>query len=386
MPDKILIIDDDADTLRLVGLMLQHQGYEVCTADGGEAGIVKAEDERPDVILLDVMMPEVDGFSVARRLRAHKNTRSTPILMFTARSQLEDRVAAFEAGADDYLTKPTNPTDLQAHIRQLLERAHERKEAPVAAARQAKASRRIAVLSARAGMGASTVAANLAAAIQMSGQVEVILVELTPGQGTLGMDLGVEPRGLTGLLNAEPAAINPERVEAALARHGSGLRLLLASDNPREAALSGRSLQIEAVFSALGGLAPYEVLDLGAGLPPWAATILGQCEDLIVVTDGLPNMLQHTRILLDEIKSIGIPGEKIRVVLNHRVRFDTQFPAAEAEQTLDHPITTTLRPAPEMMMAAARRHLPGVIAMPEDYTAQQLTKLAEGILATAGAA
>jgi len=386
MAEKVLIIDDDSDTLRLVGLMLQHQGYEISTADGGEVGLLKATREGPDVILLDVMMPEMDGYEVARRLRADAATRTTPILMFTARSQLEDRVAAFEAGADDYLTKPTNPTDLQAHVRHLLEHGGEQRRAPAASKQDAKRTRRIAVLSARAGMGASTVAVNVAAALQMRGQAEVILAEFTPGQGTQGMELGVEARGLPELLKAEPEAINPQQVEAALARHTCGLRLLLSSDNPRNAALSGRSAQFEAVFNALGGLAPYAVLDLGAGLPPWASTMLSACEDRIVVTDALPNTLQHTRILLDEIKALGIPEGSIQVVLNHRVRFDTQFPASEAEQTLGHPIALTLRPAPEMIMAASRRHMPGVIAMPEDFTAQQLIKLADGILATAEAA
>ena len=77
MPEKVLIIDDDIDTLRLVGLMLQHQGYEITAASSGEQGVAKAESERPDVILLDVMMPDMDGYEVARRLRKDPRTRST---------------------------------------------------------------------------------------------------------------------------------------------------------------------------------------------------------------------------------------------------------------------------------------------------------------------
>ena len=79
-------------------------------------------------------MPVMDGFEVTRRLRADPLTRATPILMFTARSLLNDRVAAFELGADDYLTKPTNPADLQSHVRQLLERAREKTRAAAEAA------------------------------------------------------------------------------------------------------------------------------------------------------------------------------------------------------------------------------------------------------------
>jgi MinD-like ATPase involved in chromosome partitioning or flagellar assembly len=108
--------------------------------------------------------------------------------------------------------------------------------------------------------------------------------------------------------------------------------------------------------------------------------MLGSCDERIVVTDAGPNTLQHTRILLDEMEALGIEMADVRVVLNHRVRFDTQFPVAEAEQALAHPISATLRPAPELMMAASRRHLPGVLAMPEDPVAEQILKMADGLL------
>ena len=388
MPEKILIIDDDTDTVRLVGLMLQHQGYAISTASSGEEGIAKAGQVQPDVILLDVMMPEMDGFEVTRRLKADPLTRTTPILMFTARSLLNDRVAAFELGVDDYLTKPTNPTDLQAHVRQLLERARERNKAPAApAAKESTPTRKIAVLAARAGMGASALAVNLAAALQIRGQADVILTEFTPGQGTLGMDLGLpSARGLSDLLQSQPEEITAERVSAALVRHSCGLRVLLASDSPRDAVLAGRAEQMEAVYRGLDGLAAYLVLDLGAGLPPWAATILKECHERIVMTDAGQNTLQHTRILLGEMEALGIASEDVRVVLNHRVRFDTQFPVNEAEQGLGHSISVTLRPAPELMLAAARRHLPGVLAMPEDSVAQQILKLADGLLEATEAA
>src|SRR5512147_1612208 len=123
MSEKILIIDDDLDTLRLVGLMLQRQGYQISAATNGSQGLAKAFEERPDLILLDVMMPDMDGYEVTRRLRKNPATLATPILMFTAKTQLDDKVTGFEVGADDYLTKPTHPTELLAHVKALLARA-----------------------------------------------------------------------------------------------------------------------------------------------------------------------------------------------------------------------------------------------------------------------
>ena len=115
----ILIVDDDLDTLRLVGLMLQRQGYQISAATNGQQGLDKAFEEDPDLILLDLMMPDMDGYEVTRRLRQNPSTTSTPILMFTAKTQLDDKVAGFEVGVNDYLTKPTHPSELQARVKAL---------------------------------------------------------------------------------------------------------------------------------------------------------------------------------------------------------------------------------------------------------------------------
>jgi len=380
MPQKVLIIDDDIDTLRLVGLMLQHQGYQISAASSGEQGIAKAENEQPDVILLDVMMPYMDGYEVARRLKTNPRTQYTPILMFTAKSQLEDKVAGFEVGVDDYLTKPTSPGELQSHVRQLLEHARDRDAAAAAAARRGHA---IAVLGTRGGLGVSTLAVNLAACLHIRSQSKVILAELTPGQGTLGLDLGApNQRALSDLLTAQPEQITPERVSAALVPHSSGLQLLLASENPHDISLLGQTQQFEAVFDCLASLAAFIVMDLGSALSPWAEKILPLCQDQILVTEASQNTITQTRHLIDELTALDIDPAAITVVLNNRIRFEAQLPWTMAQQGLGHPIAATLSPAPELMVTAARRHLPAVVAMPEDVTSQQILTIADRILLT----
>ena len=380
MSEKILIIDDDVDTLKLVGLMLQRQGYDISAASNGEQGLVKAFAEKPDVILLDLMMPDMDGYEVARRLRKNEPTKSTPILMFTARSQLDDKVAGFEVGADDYLTKPTHPSELQAHVRALLERGSLAKvEVPAAAAE--RHGHMIAVLAARDGLGVSTLASNLAAAFLARGHPDAILAELTPGRGTLGMELGTPgPQGQNELLALKPAEITAQKVASVLLRHDSGLRLLLASENPRDVALANKTEHYQALFSALAMLAPFIVLDLGSGLPPFAEKILPLCDDCIVVTEGAPNTVMHTKVLLDAIVGLGIDPAGVTVILNNRMRAETQMPWAEVQRILGHAVLTTLTPAPELMISAARRHMPAVLTEPTNSTAQQILKVADQIL------
>ena len=200
MAEKILIIDDDLDTLRLVGLMLQRQGYQITAATNGQQGLEKAFEDKPNLILLDVMMPDMDGYEVARRLRASPETVDVPIMMFTAKTQLDDKVTGFEVGADDYLTKPTHPSELQSHVKALLARTAISAE-QATTVQYEQHGYVIGLIAARGGMGVSSLAANLAASLFTISQADVVLAELTPGQGSLALDLGIaNENGLSELL------------------------------------------------------------------------------------------------------------------------------------------------------------------------------------------
>ena len=120
MSKRVLVVEDDEQVRRSVERALRFEGYDVATAGDGEAGLQAAESSRPDVVVLDIMMPRLDGISVCRLLRA-KGDR-TPVLMLTARRELSDRVAGLDAGADDYLVKPFALEEFLARLRALLRR------------------------------------------------------------------------------------------------------------------------------------------------------------------------------------------------------------------------------------------------------------------------
>lgn len=119
---KILVVDDDQDIVELLEYNLQKEGYEVKTAYDGRKGLEIAKDFRPDLILLDIMMPQLDGIETARMIRNDTDLRDTYILFLTARSEEYSEVAAFEIGADDYLTKPIKPRALMSRINALFRR------------------------------------------------------------------------------------------------------------------------------------------------------------------------------------------------------------------------------------------------------------------------
>lgn len=121
---KILVVDDDLSILELIKINLEIQGHEVFTAPDGIKGYALAQQETPDLILLDVMMPEVDGFTVAQRIRNNPKIEHTPILMLTALGLLQDKVKGFDSGVDDYLVKPFELDELKVRVRALLKRAN----------------------------------------------------------------------------------------------------------------------------------------------------------------------------------------------------------------------------------------------------------------------
>ena len=119
---KILLVDDEIQLITMIQMRLEANGYEVITANDGEAGLEKAKSENPDLIMLDVMMPKMDGYKVCGLLKNDTRYSKIPIILFTARAQQDDKDVGGEVGADAYITKPFEPPILLAKIEELLKK------------------------------------------------------------------------------------------------------------------------------------------------------------------------------------------------------------------------------------------------------------------------
>ncbi len=123
---KILIVDDEEDILNFLELVLREKGYEVVTAGSGHDALTRAQLERPDLVLLDIMMPQMDGWEVLKLLRIDEETASIPVAMLSARTEARDRVQGLQEGAIDYICKPFSLQELLAKIEAIFAQLEER--------------------------------------------------------------------------------------------------------------------------------------------------------------------------------------------------------------------------------------------------------------------
>jgi CheY-like chemotaxis protein/MinD-like ATPase involved in chromosome partitioning or flagellar assembly len=373
MPEKIQIVDDDLETVRLVSLMLQRQGYQIISAINGTQALELARSDKPDLIILDIMMPDLDGYQVTRQLRGNPETANIPILIFTARGQVEDKVAGYDTGVDDYLTKPIHPAELVAHVKSLLARAKKRGTAKI------ERGYIMGVLAPRGGMGTSSLVLNLAINLHNHGYSDVIAAEMRPGHGTWGIDLGLtNPTGLENLLRRKPAEITPSIIDTELVRTTYGVRLLMASNHLKDVELQSAAPQIQSILQHLPTLAPVTLLDIGANSLPDFEHMVAFCNDVIVITEPFPSGIHHVRVLIEELVAFGFGKSRlVNLVVINRVRADMQLSIQQIQDALGVNPMIVIPPGPEVAFQAGIRNLPLMFVQPESLLAMQYKKLAD---------
>jgi len=372
--ETILIVDDDLDTLKLVGVMLQRQGYRIMAADTGPKALAMIKEEKPDLILLDIMMPEMDGFEVARRLNTDPHTADIPILMFTAKSQVDDKLAGFDAGADDYLTKPAHPAELVARVKKLLRQPRDTDALRSTGALSNSWS--IGVIGAKGGLGASTIALNLGILLHQESKEDVVIADLRPGQGTIGLELGHQAlTGLASLLAMGHNRINAQAIEENLVSYLPGLRVLLASFDPAEIEHNTDVKTLETIARQIRQFGRYVVFDLGASLQPATKKILPLCNEIIIVVDGYPNTVKISKALIEYLMQHGIGQGLMSAVLVNRTRSDVQLTWQDIQSRLGIPIATVIPPVPEIAYRAQKHEKPLVLLQPHGMVTSQLERL-----------
>jgi CheY-like chemotaxis protein len=377
MTKRILVVDDDLETVKLIGLMLERRGYTISAAQSGAQALAKAQAERPVLIILDVMMPDMDGYEVCRRLRANTATTDVPIIMFTAKTQVDDKVAGFQAGADDYLTKPVHQEELASRVDAVLLRsARRRVEGPPAVR-----ARILGFLGSKGGVGTTTLAVNVAVSLAqgVAKGKRIVLAEMQSGMGATAFQLGLHGTGgVVRLLNEPVEHIDSRMVEAQLEEHRSGVFVLSAQIEPPGVATPVSSAHAETIVQHLGATADYLLLDLGVGLGEVNRRLLPSCYHIAVTIEPQRASLMLAQALLAEMtKAVNVPRHRISVVLVNKTPSAASFTKETIEGLLQHDLMGVVTPAPELAFQSAERGIPMVMIQPTSLVAQQLRRIAE---------
>ena len=212
MVGKLLIIEDDPTALRLIEYTLKQRGYQVMTTRNGLEGIITAQKEEPDLIILDIMLPGIDGFEVCKRLRAGAQTAKIPILIISAKIQKEDINTGFRSGADDYLCKPASPSEIITRVENLLGK------------KSSGQSKMVLFINSNEIPGMTMILVNLAAALLEQGK-QVTLVDIARShKGRRGKEADVLKRSAKVILETD--AVRDADAEPGYEVLPSGIRIL----------------------------------------------------------------------------------------------------------------------------------------------------------------
>ena len=343
MAAKILVVDDDPNVQRLLQYTLKQEGYEVVSAVDGAEGFRLWASELPDLILLDVMLPKLDGYQVAQKIRAEEGDGShIPIIMLTAEREVEQKVRGLRAGADDYLIKPFHPAELLARIKSLLARFAP-KELMLA---RPPLGRVLAFYGAKGGVGTTTIAINAAIALhrELGRKVSLIDGNLQFGDHRVFLDLGLDRKSIVDVVTAP--SMDQDLIKQVLVKHDSGIDLLLAPPTPETAELVTTD-HLPVILDHLRDLYDYTLVDIDKRLDDINLGILELAETIFVVMTADLSCLKNVRLVLETIGHLGF-ADRVQLVLNRSNAF-TGISVKNAEGALrkqiEHQIVNEYRGA-----------------------------------------
>jgi len=369
----VLIIDDDPNTLRLIGYMLERGGFEVQLAGDGEDGLAKAFKQPPDLIVLDVMMPGVDGYQVCEQLRANPRTAPIPVIILTARSQRIDQQTALEVGADLYLPKPVAPEELIASVNELLSRPPGTRPSVTA---EAPTRRLISVFSLRGGVGVTSLATNLAVALAQQYGDTVSLVDLSLTAGHAAIMLNVRPRHTVAHLLA--GELDSQTVKEHLSPHTSGVRLLAAPHIPPLPGVATADA-VERLLGILKSQYSYTVIDTPSSLDELTLSALRASDQILLVLSPEVLSVQTTLVTRQALQSRSIALDKVHLVLN-QVKPKPALPRKAIEQALKQSIDLIL-PYEEKQALAIFKGEPLLISEPTSPLASAIKAVSAAVSA-----
>ncbi len=379
-----LIVDPEEETVKFVRYMLDRAGYRVLRAPSGKEGLIAAWRDRPDVIVLELDLPDLDGLELIRKIRADARTRRTPIVVLTDMSQPETVHRAREAGADEYIIKQTDAIDLL--LRFLADRRQPLSPTAPPPPRSTP-GRMFAVLGAKGGVGTSSLCLNLASiAASDLPENSVVVVDLVLPLGGLAtlLEQDATPTLATylGPQNLPPRA---EQLREMLPEvEGWGFRFVPGVNRPEDAAgLEGNRLA--PFLQALRAAFKLVFVDIGVNLSRFSLLALSQAERVLLVVAPSPDVIHRAQAVLEYLERQEIPAEQIQLISNRPYGVEDLSIEAVSELT-GHPIETAIPHMGENMALSNLHHFPLTRRFPEELGTEALAQFARSLTEPATAA
>ena len=371
---RILVIDDEPIIHKMISHALEKEKHQLDFASTGTEGVKKAKTTRPDLIITDVIMPDINGYEVTRLLRRDPLFAQIPILVLTAQTGLENKINSFEAGADDHLTKPFEPAELVVRLAALLRRA-EISRVPETTIKGHDPARLIAVHSLRGGTGCSSLAVNLGVGLVSLWKMPTILLDLSMMAGQVALMLnGTLKRTWADISQFEAGLLDMDMLESIVGKHESGVSFIAAPTYPSDAETIKGDL-LDASLQLLRNRYEYMVADLSHDFTDIVVHTL-DIADVIVLTVA-PDVasIRAAAAALDTYGKLNYPPEKIKLVLNS-IFPKHGMPKDKIEAALGIPVMVTVPYTSDRFVEAINYGQPIISSKPDEPIAGLLEDLA----------
>ncbi len=310
---RILIIDDEFPMRYLIEHQLRRQGFEISLAKDGVSGIKAAHQQLPDLIVLDAMMPGMDGFEVCAQIRSEPEIAQIPIIFLTALGSKEYKARAYALGADDYLTKPFQSDELIAHISAILRRST---RLQTGLFNQSK-GQVVSLFSPKGGVGTTTLAIQLAEAITLHEDRPVALIDLDLPLGSIAPMLSLYTQNnIAGLLHQKPNHLNLALIKQYAQQHRADLMVIPAPGDMTTSHVNGNSGNLSPILKILINEGLQVILDIGSTLSPLTKLAMKESNIVFVVTSGQPVANKLNNTFLEEADSLGLEKRRLLPVIN----------------------------------------------------------------------
>jgi pilus assembly protein CpaE len=360
---RVLLVDDELYYFKLLDKPLKAAGHDIEYARSAKEALAAITSRGADIIILDLRLPDSSGFDVLERLRREPRFSHVPVIVITVDNALDDKLKAFELGADDYLVKPFQPEELVARLRILGQRGKALKIVQQMETQDVDISTTVAVHSLRGGVGCSSIAVNLAIAYQQLWQRRTLLVDAVLTAGQVAMMLDSSPRVTwEHFAGVQINALEPEDLESLSSPHKSGIYYVASPKLPMAVDAFVEEFW-HTIFTEFRKRNEFIVVDMAHDLSDMTIQLLNTADWVLLVLAPEIGSVRAAASALEIYDKLGVPPERVKVILNRTT--PTGIQQAKLEKVLERTFDFVLPHEPNEVRRALDFGAPFILENPE---------------------